>query len=69
MRKELIEASKLHYRAHIEKHRINVEVMLQKPLALAEHADIMDAIEREIALIAEYHDKLEVLNTYFANKE
>jgi hypothetical protein len=69
MRKELIEASRLHYRAHIEKHRINVEVMLQKPLALAEHADIMDAIEREIALIAEYHDKLEVLNTYFANKE
>lgn len=69
MRKELIEASRLHYRAHIEKHRINVEVMLQKPLAIAEHADIMDAIEREIALIAEYHDKLEVLNTYFANKE
>ena len=69
MRKELIEASRLHYKAHIEKHRINVEVMLQKPLAVAEHADIMDAIEREIALIAEYHDKLEVLNTYFANKE
>jgi hypothetical protein len=69
MRKELIEASRLHYRAHIEKHRINVEVMLQKPLAVAEHADIMDAIEREIALIAEYHDKLEVLETYFANKE
>lgn len=69
MRKELIEASRLHYRAHIEKHRINVEVMLQKPLAVAEHADIMDAIEREIALIAEYHDKLEVLDTYFANKE
>lgn len=69
MRKELIEASRLHYKAHIEKHRINVEVMLQKPLAVAEHADIMDAIEREIALIAEYHDKLEVLDTYFANKE
>ncbi len=69
MRKELIEASRLHYKAHIEKHRINVEVMLQKPLAVAEHADIMDAIEREIALIAEYHDKLEVLETYFANKE
>lgn len=69
MRKELIEASRLHYKAHIEKHRINVEVMLKKPMAIAEHADIMDAIEREIALIAEYHDKLEVLNTYFANKE
>ena len=69
MRKELIEASRLHYKAHIEKHRINVEVMLQKPLAVAEHADIMDAIEREIAAIAEYHDKLEVLDTYFANKE
>ena len=69
MRTELIKASKLHYKAHIEKHRINVEVMLQNPMALADHADIMDAIEREIALIAEYHDKLEVIKTYFSDKE
>lgn len=65
MRKDLIAASRLHYQAHIEKHRINVEVMLSNPRAISEHSDIMDAIEKEVAQIAEYMDKLEVLEKYF----
>ncbi len=65
MRKQLIEASKQHYLAHIEKHRINVEVILNNPTAIAEHSDIMDAIEKEVAQIAEYMDKLEVMEKYF----
>ncbi len=66
MRKQLIEASRQHYLAHIEKHRINVEVILHNPTAIAEHSDIMDAIEKEVEQIAEYMDKLEVLDKYFA---
>ena len=65
MRKQLIEASKQHYLAHIEKHRINVEVMLNNPTAIHDHSDIMDAIEKEVAQIAEYMDKLEVMEKYF----
>ncbi len=65
MRKQLIKASKQHYLAHIEKHRINVEVILNNPTAIAEHSDIMDAIEKEVAQIAEYMDKLEVMEKYF----
>jgi hypothetical protein len=65
MRLQLIAASKLHYQAHIEKHRINVEVMLANPTAIPEHSDIMDAIEKEVAQIAEYMDKLEVMDKYF----
>jgi len=65
MRNQLIEASKQHYLAHIEKHRINVEVILNNPTAIAEHSDIMDAIEKEVAQIAEYMDKLEVMEKYF----
>ena len=65
MRSQLITASRLHYQAHIEKHRINVEVMLANPTAIPEHSDIMDAIEKEVAQIAEYMDKLEVMDKYF----
>lgn len=68
MRKELIKASKLHFEAHIEKHRINVETMLKNPLAIPEHTDIMDAIENELAVIAEYDDKLEMLKKYFFDR-
>jgi hypothetical protein len=65
MRQQLIAASRLHYQAHVEKHRINVEVMLNNPRAIPEHSDIMSAIESEISQIAEYMDKLEVLEKYF----
>lgn len=66
MRQQLIEASKQHFLAHIEKHRINIEVMLNNPTAIQEHGDIMEAIEKEAGYIAEYMDKLEVMERYFA---
>jgi len=73
MREDLINASKLHFRAHIEKHRINVETLLEKGVGVAEHPDIMDTIEKELGIIAEYDDKLNTLNKYFddsnTNKE
>ena len=68
MRKEILDASRLHFKAHIEKHRINVENLLEMGVGVAEHPDIMDRIEKEIEIIAEYHDKLEVLKHYFPLK-
>ncbi len=65
MRKEMIGVLKQHFEAHILKHKMNVDIMLSNPMAIPEHSDLMDAIEKEVALIAEYHDKLEVMNTYF----
>lgn len=65
MRNQLIEASELHFKAHIEKHRMNIEVMLNNPTAVPGHVDIMEAIEKELTEIADYHDKLEMLSVYF----
>ena len=68
MRRDIIKASELHFKAHIEKHRINVENLLEKGVGVPEHPDIMDTIEKELATIAEYDDKLEVLKKYFPLK-
>jgi hypothetical protein len=65
MRKQMLDALKSHAVAHIEKHRMNVEIYLNNPVGVGEHSDIMDTIEKELNAIAEYHDQLEVLNTYF----
>ncbi len=65
MRKELIDALRVHFSAHILKHKMNVEVMLKNPTALPDHTDLMDSLEKEIAMIAEYMDKLEVLDKHF----
>ena len=66
MRTDLIKASKLHFQAHIEKHRVNVENLLENGVGVAEHPDIMDTIEKELEIIAEYDDKLSVLDKYFS---
>ena len=65
MRKELLDALRMHFSAQVLKHKMNVDVMLKNPTALPDHTDLMDAIEKEMAIIAEYMDKLEVLNKHF----
>ena len=65
LRTELINASRIHFEAHIEKHRINVENLLQNSVGMGEHGDLMDTIEKELEEISKYHDLLEVLSKYF----
>lgn len=64
MRGEILRASLIHFQSHVQKHRVNVEVMLRNPTALPEHTDLMDAIEKELAIIAEYQDKIEALKLF-----
>ena len=65
MRQQLLNAARTYFISNIEKHRMNVEVMLNNPIAIHDHTDWMTAMEAEIAQIAEYEDKLEVINKYF----
>lgn len=65
LREEMLKAVKNHAKAHIEKHRMNIEIYLHHPVGVGEHSDIMDAIEKELTHMAEYEDHLEILNKYF----
>ena len=65
MREDLIRASQFHFKAHIQKHKVNVENLLENSVGVAEHPDIMDSVEKELEIMAEYEDKLEILNKYF----
>lgn len=67
LRDQLIDASRKHFEGHIEKHRVNVEVYMKNPAGIGEHSDIMEAIEGELSQMAEYHDKLEMLDKYFGD--
>ena len=52
MREDLIRASQLHFKAHIQKHKVNVENLLENSVGVAEHPDIMDSIEKELEIMA-----------------
>tara|TARA_R100000005_G_scaffold92169_1_gene65356 strand:- start:1361 stop:1579 length:219 start_codon:yes stop_codon:yes gene_type:complete len=61
----IIQGLKDHAQGHIEKHKMNVEVLLQRPAGIGEHGDVLTEIEKELKVIAEYDDQLEMLNKYF----
>ena len=65
MKQRIIKAQRAHLESHIKKHVLNVDLLLENPVGVAEHPDIMETIEKELGMIAEYHDKLEMLETYF----
>ena len=64
-REQILEASRNHFESHVHKHRMNIEVLLWKGVGVAEHPDIMETIEKELELMADYNDKLEMLDKYF----
>jgi hypothetical protein len=62
MRKDILNTLEKHFEAHMEKHIMNVRIMIDNPMAIHDHTDFMGAIELELAQIAEYQDKLEALH-------
>ena len=66
MRDDFINASRLHFKAHVEKHRINAENLMNNPAGIGEHGDIMEEIEKELGMMANYANKLEMLDYFEA---
>ena len=64
-RENVIDAIKEQARGHIAKHAMNVEIYLKNAAGVGEHPDVLEAIEKELEVIAKYHDQLEVLDKYF----
>ena len=64
-RENMIEAICDHAKGHIKKHTMNVEVYLKNAAGVGEHPDIMEAIEKELKIIAEYDDQLSIVEKYF----
>ena len=71
MREILIGAARTYYMGMINKHVANMEVLLTNPVGIGEdsHQDIQAVIEIELGKIADYHDKLEVLQKFFVKPQ
>ncbi len=65
MKQQLVNTLAAHFSSQILKHKMNVEIMINNPMAIHDHTDWMGAVETELAHIAEYEDKLSVLHKHF----
>jgi len=60
---ELLEALETLYRGNIAAAKANVRVYLENPAGIGEHPDVVQAIDTQIAIIAENQEKLEILGS------
>ena len=68
MRDMLLAAAKSYYVGHINKHIANVEVYLRTSVGIGEHSDIIESIDKEIAEIGKYDDRLAMILKYFEKR-
>ena len=64
-RRMMYDALIAHAKGHIEKHKANVDIYLNQSVGIGEHGDIIETIEKELNIIAQYDDQLEMLEKYF----
>ena len=69
MKKALYKALESYLNGNIEKHRVNIILQSENPVGVAEHSDHVETIEKELGIIAEYEDKLQVLKKYFGGND
>lgn len=65
MRAKIIESLIGHAEGHIKKHKANIDIFLENPAGVAEHPDVLETIEKELKIIAEYDDQINMLKKYF----
>jgi len=68
MKKTVYNALWSYFKGQLEKHRANVHIHAENPAGVAEHSDHIKTLENEIGAMAEYNDKLEILERYFGDR-
>ena len=64
-REDILKSMQQYLKGNIEKHRINIEILLERAVGVAEHPNVIETIEGELAIMADYDDKLIILENYF----
>tara|TARA_B100000282_G_C31735489_1_gene493221 strand:+ start:2202 stop:2381 length:180 start_codon:yes stop_codon:yes gene_type:complete len=59
----------MQYQADIEKAKANINVYLENPAGIGEHADLVSAVDSQIEIIAHAEDKLMVIDKHFTDSQ
>ena len=65
----LLSALKSYYIGHINKHIANVEIYLSRSTGIGEHSDIIEAMDKEVALIDQYDARLSMIMKYLERRQ
>ena len=63
-REFILKALRNNFKGQIDRHVANALVLIENPVGVAEHSDTIETIEKELGMIAEYDDKLNMIDKY-----
>jgi hypothetical protein len=69
MKNKIIEALKAKYYGQMKEAEANIEIYLESPVGIGEHPEILDAIDTQIAKIAEAQEKFQVLEEFYDGRQ
>ena len=69
MRDMILDTLKKHAEASIEKHKVNVEILVSNPVGVADHSDHLDTVGKELDAMEKYESRLEILNKQITKKD
>lgn len=55
--------------SNVERHMMNAEILLNNPVGVGEHPDIMETIEGEIDMMEKYISRRNILQSMMPNQE
>ena len=64
MKTTILEALQAKYFGEIKEAQANIEIYLENPAGIGEHPEILDAIDTQMAKLAEAQEKFEVLKEF-----
>jgi hypothetical protein len=65
MKDNIIFVMKQKYDSEISQHKLNIDIMMANPRAIPEHENFAEAIDKELTMMADAKDKLDLLKNYF----
>ena len=68
LRDDILKNQIAYYNGLIAMHSQNVEIYLNQPVGIGEHSDVMAAIDTEINAIAQAHEKIGIIDSYFLGR-
>lgn len=64
-RNNVLRALRKHYEAQIDLYKVNIDIMLDNIVGVAEHPDVIKTVDDEIKKLCEWEERLQTLDKYF----
>ena len=64
---EMIEALKKHAEGKIAMAKATAQVYMNRPVGIGEHPQVMEELEKQLMVMAQYDDVLQMIKKYFSD--